>query len=229
LEGNVVTRDKVEEAKKFTELHLGAKDLFNYDGWMHIVNNYGGRLPVEIKAVPEGLSVPTSNVLMTIQNMDKKCYWLTNYLETLLVQTWYPSTVATQSRAMRNVWLKYLKETGDPSTVDFKLHDFGYRGVTCPEQAALGASAHLLSFSGTDTIAGIELAAKYYNKEMAGFSIPATEHSTITSWGKDNEVDAMRNMLTAYPNSPIVACVSDSYDIWNAVNNIWGDNACGQT
>lgn len=222
LVGHRVTAANVEAARWFAEKHFGDKNIFNYDGWKYIVRELAGKLPVEIKAVKEGSRIPTSNVLMTIVNTDPNCYWLTNYLETLLVQVWYSCTVATQSYEMRQIWLKYLEDTGDPSLIDFKLHDFGYRGVTCPEQAAIGDSAHLLSFKGTDTIAGIELANQYYGEEMAGFSIPASEHSTITSWGKEHEVDAMRNMIQSYPNSPLIACVSDSYDIWNACKNLWG-------
>ena len=98
--------------------------------------------------------VPGHNVLMTIENTDPACYWLPNYLETLLVQVWYGSTVATQSREMKNLILKYLRRTGDPSLVDFKLHDFGFRGVSSVETAGVGGAAHLVSFRGTDTFEG---------------------------------------------------------------------------
>ena len=56
---------------------------------------------------------------------------------------------------------------------------------------------------------------------VAGLSIPAAEHSTITSWGRDGEVDAFRNMLTQYPKG-LMACVSDSYNIWSAATDKWG-------
>lgn len=46
--------------------------------------------------------------------------------------------------------------------------------------------------------------------------------STITTWGKDGEVDGFRNILEKFPNG-IVACVSDSYNIWNACENLWGE------
>ena len=158
---------------------------------------------------------------MTVENTDDEAYWLTNWLETLLVQVWYPSTVATQSRAMKQVLLRFLSETGNPNLIGFKLHDFGFRGVTCPEQAALGGAAHLVNFQGTDTIPGLLLARQFYGCEMAGFSIPAAEHSTITSWGEEHELDAMRNMLTQYPTG-LVACVSDSFDIFRACSEYWG-------
>ena len=82
--------------------------------------------------------------------------------------------------------------------------------------------AHLVNFMGSDTVEGIMYARRYYGEEMAGFSIPAAEHSTMTSWMKDGEVEAYRNMLTKFPTG-LVAVVSDSYDVYNAVTNIWGD------
>ena len=220
LAGEVVTSEKINAAEALFRQHFGG-DVFNRAGWQHILDKHGGRLPITIKAVPEGTIVPESNVLMTVENTDDEAYWLTNWLETLLVQVWYPSTVATQSRAMKQVLLRFLRETGDPNLIAFKLHDFGFRGVTCPEQAALGGAAHLVTFQGTDTIPGLLLARQFYGCEMAGFSIPAAEHSTITSWGEEHELDAMRNMLTQYP-SGLMACVSDSFDIFRACSEYWG-------
>jgi nicotinamide phosphoribosyltransferase len=77
---------------------------------------------------------------------------------------------------------------------------------------------------GTDTITGVLFAREFYNAGIAGFSIPAAEHSTITSWGRDGEVDAYRNMLNQFarPGS-ILAVVSDSYDIYNAASKLWGE------
>lgn len=195
LAGPVVTKEKIDEAEELFYAHFFDKPVFNRAGWEHILNKHGGHLPVRIKAVPEGMTINQSNVLMTVENTDPEVYWLTNWLETLLVQVWYPSTVATQSRSMKQVLLKYLQETGDPAGLPFKLHDFGFRGVTCPEQAAIGGSSHLINFQGTDTTVGLVLARKFYKAKMPGFSIPAAEHSTITSWGEEHEVDAMSNML----------------------------------
>jgi len=219
LTGRVVTQEKIDEAEALFNVHFG-QNLFNRKGWEWILKAHDGHLPIEIKAIPEGKEVDNSNVLMTVTNTDYS-YWLTNYLETILTQVWYPCTVATQSLAMKRVILGYLEKTGDPSLIDFKLHDFGFRGVTCPEQAAIGGAAHLLNFRGTDTFPACLLAQRFYGEEMAGFSIPASEHSTITSWGKDNEVLACKNMLDSYPTGN-VAVVSDSYDIFKCCSEIWG-------
>lgn len=222
LVGQVVTKDMIEEAKQVAKLHFGREDCFNEKMWMHILTQHGGRLPIKIKAVREGTNVPTSNVLMTVVNTDPKCFSLTNHLETLLVQVWYPTTVATNSHIMKNIFLHYLEKNGDPSLIDYKVHDFGGRGVSSMETAEIGGTAHLTSFKGTDTLPAIMYARKYYGSEMAGNSIPASEHSTITAWGKDNEVKACRNMLDKYPTG-VIACVSDSFDIFNACTNIWGN------
>jgi nicotinamide phosphoribosyltransferase len=198
---------------------------FNRVGWEYILQAHGGYLPVVIRAVPEGTVVPVKNVLATIENTDPKCYWLTTYLETALLRAvWYPTTVATQSWTIRKIILDYLEKTGDPSLIDFKLHDFGARGVSSLESAAIGGAAHLVNFMGSDTVSGVLYAREYYDAGVSGFSIPAAEHSTITSWGRDGEVDAYRNMLTQFakPGS-IVAVVSDSYDIYNAASKLWGE------
>ena len=111
LEGVVVTTDKINEAQFFIDKHVG-KGLFNRVGWEYILSEHGGKLPVIIKALPEGTKSVTHSVLMTIENTDPKCYWLTNYLETLLVQVWYGCTVATQSMEIKKMIGEYLEKTG---------------------------------------------------------------------------------------------------------------------
>ena len=223
LEGAVVTADQVEEAAAFWAAHFGHADLFNYEGWMHIVKDHGGKLPLSIHSVPEGTQVPARNELMTVENTCSHCHWLTNWVETLLVQAWYPSTIATTSRENKIQILDFLEQTGDPEQIDFKLHDFGFRGCSSLETSALGAAAHLLSFQGTDTVSGILLAREFYGPAdgMFGFSIPASEHSTMTAWGRDGELEAFGNMLDQYPTG-LVACVSDSYNIFRACEDYWG-------
>lgn len=215
-----ITYADIDEAHELSKLHFGA-DHFNRAGWLHILNKHHGRLPVEIRALPEGSIVPTLTPLMSVQNTDPACFWLTNHLETLLAQAWYPTTVATLSRAVKIRLLKALERTGDPAGIGFKLHDFGCRGVSSMESAAIGGLAHLVNFLGTDTLPALLLARDVYDEPCAGFSIPASEHSTITSWLRPHERDAYRNMLDQYPIGPL-ACVSDSYDLFHACEQYWG-------
>jgi nicotinamide phosphoribosyltransferase len=218
---NPITMEEVEEARMFSALH---GEPFNYDGWKYIVEELNGKLPIRIKAVPEGSVIPKSNVLMTVESTDEKVFWIVSWFETLLVRLWYPITVATNSFEIKKVIRKYLEESSDSPELelDFKLHDFGSRGATSQEASAIGGASHLVNFKGSDNISGIYLANKYYNCEMSGYSIPAAEHSTITMWGKENEVKAYENMINQYGNTSIFACVPDSYDIYNATENLWG-------
>ena len=207
------------------ELLTAHGEPFNRAGWQYILDKHNGYLPVVIRAVSEGTVVPVKNVLATIENTDPEAFWLTTWLETALLRAiWYPTTVATQSYTIKQVILNALEKTGDPTLIDFKLHDFGARGVSSLESAGIGGASHLINFMGTDTITGVLYAREYYNAGVAGFSIPAAEHSTITSWGRDGEVDAYRNMLNQFAKpGAIVAIVSDSYDIYNAVDKLWGE------
>ena len=222
LVGKVITKAKIDEAEAIFKDHFSEDDMFNRAGWEYILEKYDGHLPVKIKAVPEGTVMPYRNVLMTIENTDPNCFWLTNYLETLLVQVWYPTTVATQSYHLSKIIGKYLEETGTPADVAFKLHDFGFRGVSSVESAGIGGAAHLINFQGTDTLQALQTIRQYYETNMvAGFSVPASEHSTMTSWGRDGEASAYKNMLEQYPTG-IVSIVSDSYDIFHAAKEIYG-------
>lgn len=220
-----VTMKDVDRAEKIVTAH-GLP--FNREGWEIIVKEHGGKLPIEIQAVPEGTVMETHNVQVQVVNTDPRLWWLTSYLETALLRAvWYPSTVATKSRKMKKVIAKYLNETSDVPVMDqllFKLHDFGARGASSSETAMLGGMGHLINFMGTDTFEAVEGVMAYYNTdEVVGFSIPASEHSTITSWGRENEVKAYENMLDTFGGpGKLVACVSDSFDIYAATRDLWG-------
>lgn len=222
LQGKVITKAGIDEAEAFWNAHFGRTDVFPRQAWIDLWAKHEGYLPIKISAVPEGIVIPNRNVLLTIENTDDEFPWLVNYLETLIMKVWYPITIASQSYQIRQDILGALNSTGSPEGIAFKCHDFGYRGVSSEETAAIGAAAHLISFMGTDTVAGIRLLNQYYGaEEMCGFSIPATEHSIMCSFGRDNELTACENWLNQYP-SGLIACVSDTYDIFNACEKIWG-------
>jgi len=217
-----ISHENVDEARDFFAAH---GEPFNESGWRYIVDQHGGRLPARIRAVPEGTVVPTHQALVTIESTDPHAYWVPSYLETLLLRLWYPVTVATISWHAKQTIRQFLERTSDDpiGQLPFKLHDFGARGVSSAESAALGGAAHLVNFMGTDTISGVLAARAYYQEPMAGYSISAAEHSTITSWGREREVLAYRNMLQRFAKpGGIVAVVSDSYDIFYAIREHWG-------
>ncbi|HEV8508669.1 MAG TPA: nicotinate phosphoribosyltransferase [Chitinophagaceae bacterium] len=226
LQDTVITKEKIDEASDLLPQVFGRSDVFDRSKFDYILKKYGGRLPVRINAIPEGTVVPVQNVLMTIENTDPECFWLTNFLETLLVQVWYPCTVASLSHGVRSLVEQYYEETASYSSmegIDFVLNDFGFRGVSSVESAGIGDAAHLLNFRGSDTIAGSVLARNYYNAQtMYGLSIPATEHSICTLLGEAGELEIFEHVLRTFP-AGIVACVSDSYNIFRACSEYWGE------
>lgn len=220
LQGVVVTKEMVDEAEAFCQKVFG-KSYFNRKGLDRIVNVHGGKLPVLIKAVPEGTPVPAGNVLMTICNTDSKVPFITNFIESILLKVWYPTTVASLSWEIKKLTQEFAEETGSEFN-PFALNDFGYRGVSSEESAEFGGAAHLINFLGTDTLIGIKAAMDYYGADVCGHSVMATEHSTVTSYGKENEELAYAKALDICPSDGILSIVSDSYDLHNAVDNIYG-------
>ncbi len=224
-----ITEQDINEAKMLLTAH-GVP--FNEAGWRDLNKKHNGFLPLRIQAVPEGTVIPTGQVLCQVVNTDPEFFWLTSYIETALLRAiWYPTTVASLSYYCKQIIKQGLEKSADNlNSLPFKLHNFGARGVSSLESAALGGLAHLINFSGTDTISALIAASRWYgmdgssdNRQMPAFSIPAAEHSTMTSWGQAHEVDAYANMLKQFGGEGhVVAVVSDSYDLWNAIDNIWG-------
>ena len=231
LEGVAITKEEVDEAYDYLGTKYGVfgrDDVFDRTKFDYIVDKYDGKLPVSIKAVPEGTVVGTKNVLFTIESLDPECAWLTNFLESILLQVWYPITVATLSREVRKIAMNaFAKCTSyDDATlnflVDFVLNDFGFRGVSSVQSAKIGGSAHLVNFKGSDTVIASKLVRDIYNTETVyGLSIPATEHSIMTLKGEEGEVELMERVLRTFPTG-LVACVSDSFNIFKACSEKWG-------
>lgn len=185
-----------------------------------------GYLPLEIKAVPEGTVMETRNVLMTITNTHNDYYWMTGFVESLLLKLWYSTTVASMSYKYRQLVDKYFYLTVSKDSYflkPFMVHDFGYRGDSSEEGAGISGAGHLLSFTGSDTIPAFPFLRKYYQADLTlklgksiMMSVPASEHSVMCAFGKNNEIDAYKNMLKIYPTG-LVSIVSDTYDIWNVL------------
>lgn len=216
-----ITMADVDEAAKFAPKH---GEPFKRSAWEKVVNVYGGKLPVTIRAVPEGTVMPSSMPIYSIECTDPDLAWLPSHLETLFQRcVWYPTTIASNDYYIKNIIKDFYVKTGVPvEAADFALHDFGGRGVTCGEQAEIGGCAHLFNFLGSDTIEGIRAANHYYNSEMAGFSVPATEHSVQCSFSLEDDtgsgdLEYLRHQIKelATPNG-IVSIVIDGYDVYRA-------------
>lgn len=212
-----ITWDNIQEVQQVSMVH-GVP--FNSHGWLRLLHKYNGRLPLEIKALPEGSIVKPGTPLLTITNTDDEFPWLVGWFETLLMKLWYPTTVATKSYHVKNMLKVYWDKTSDnPEGVDFAYHNFGDRGSTSVAAAVCGGSAHLTQFKGTDNFGCLKYIQDVYYDPIGGlgYSIPASEHSTVTSWEKLGEFSMYESFLETYKGSPMIACVLDSYDIYRAV------------
>jgi nicotinamide phosphoribosyltransferase len=224
--GRRLTKDGILRRKVKVDAMMG-EGIYNLQGWLDMLEAHDGNIPIRIKAIPEGTVLGTSNAMFVVENTDPRFPWITNFCETALMKLWYPSSVSSGQFARRQMFLSFLYKTGTPESIDYRWVDFGYRGVASEEAAALGGSAHLLSFRSSDTMIADDFVEAYY-PDMTGAphkvkmnSVPASEHSTMTAWGRDNEAGAVGNMLTAYPKG-VVSIVGDSYDYENFVRVIIG-------
>lgn len=218
-----ITQTDIAVAESYCEAH-GVP--FHRAGWETIVNEYNGYLPLTIYAVPEGTVLPFSVPYVVIWNNgepDERLGWVTSWVESqFLSYYWYMSTVATKSREIKRVISKYLHMTGNPLLLLYKLHDFGYRGAA-PGAAHLGGMAHGVNFRGSDTLEALQAVNHYYPGNMTAqtlasmTSIPASEHSTTTSWGRDGEFAFYKNMVKTYGHQ-MFSVVIDSYDTMRALD-----------
>ena len=191
-----ITIEDVNEARDFSKKH-GVP--FNYEGWKYIAEDLEGKLPLEIRAVPEGSVVPVKNVLATVRNTDPKCAWLTSYVETALLRIWYPCTVATRIYYMKKNMMPYFKSTADNLDMNFALLDFSSRGCSSLETSKIGGMAYLSMFLGSDNVPAVQYVNDLYDQDMSGFSVPATEHSIMTAYGQENEKASLERILNQAP------------------------------
>lgn len=214
------THEDVDKAALFYKTHNAGYTPFPYpaDLFHKFVDENDGYFPIRLEALEEGTCAHVHVPVFQITASEEYTY-LCTFMETLLTQVWYPSCVATLSRMVRELVDDGFERSVDPEAyflAGSRLHDFGFRGCTCAEQAMIGGSAHLLSFDGSDTMN----AAYYVQFELNGgrpiaASIPATEHSVMTSW--PTERMAIENMIEKFGDGTF-ACVMDSYDYDHALN-----------
>jgi nicotinamide phosphoribosyltransferase len=183
-----------------------------------------GYLPLEIKALPEGALVPMKIPVLTIRNTKPEFFWLTNMLETIMSAIlWKPMTSATTAFQYLKAFQAFAAKTvgEDMSFVPWQGHDFSFRGMSGVEDAVMSSAAHLLSFTGTDTIPAIDFLEEYYNadceRELIGGSVAATEHSVLCMGTKDGELETFRRLIEDVYPTGIVSIVSDTWDFWQVI------------
>ena len=186
-----------------------------------IVTEYDGWFPIKVDALPDGSVIypRTPQLILTAKGDFSR---LVTWMETTALQTiWYMSTVATNSRKIVSNIRSAFDLSTDPEAywkLGSRFHDFGFRGATSSEQAIMGGAAHLLNSNGTDTSAAAYYVQYHLNGGIpVGSSIPATEHSVMTSF--PHEIDAVRKVIREF-GSGVFATVADSYDYRAFLNEL---------
>lgn len=224
FQNNFFSRPKEEVINEYAR-HINNYLGENNVGTDHIAALHDlGYIPMVIKALPEGVSVPIKVPMFTMYNTLPEFFWLTNYFETMVSATvWLPCNSATLARRYRKILDKYAAETSSvPEFVDWQGHDFSMRGMAGLEAALISAAGHLLSFTGSDTIPAIGFLEKYYNAdsstELVGGSVAATEHSVMSMGTDTGEQETFKRLITeVYPNG-IISVVSDTWDLWKVLD-----------
>ena len=217
------TRPKDEiltEYKRIVDNYLGPNAItFDHIADLHTL----GYLPLEVKALPEGSLVDLRVPTLVLYNTHPDFFWITNYLETILsCVTWMASTSATTAHEYKKILTVYAKETSSiPEFVQWQAHDFSERGMSALEPACISGAAHLLSFTGSDTVPAIQWLEQYYKadctKELIAGSVSATEHATMCAGTKENELDTYRRLINEIYPKGILSIVSDTWNYWDVL------------
>lgn len=211
--------DVAEEYKAVMDSYLG-KDAVPVD---HIRALHRlGYLPLHVKSLDEGTTVPMKVPVLTITNTRAEFFWLVNYLETVLsAELWKASTNATIAHHYRKVCELWAAKTcSDMSHLDFQCHDFSFRGMAGLQDTMQAGAGHLLSFKGTDSIPSLMYARDYYTggeDYFIGASIPATEHSVMCMGEKEHEIETFRRLIADLYPQGFVSIVSDTWDYWRVI------------
>lgn len=217
-----ITRDMGQEFLEYRKMILGSNSVDVENKIMALCDL--GYFPLSIKAVPEGTVMPVKNVLLTMTNTHPDFHWVVGFVESLILKLWYSTTVASCCYKYREIVDDYYNQTVDEDMYflkDFTVHDFGYRGDGSEEGAAISGAAQLVSFKGSDTVPALPFILENYNgdkRDLIMASVPASEHSVMCSFGKDDELGAFKNMLKLYPTG-IVSIVSDTYDVYKVLTS----------
>lgn len=228
FEGTVITKEKVDEAQRICEQMGGQKAYFNRKMWDHIIDKYDGKLPLVIKALPEGTVVKPGTPLFSIDSPDPICMPLVGHAETILMHVWGMTTIASVGHyLMKEIKARLITAGMSPEeaaqTAPFMVHDFGYRGVSSDQSAAfLGLGFLASGAKGTDNVAAVRAICELYDtSDVFGSSVWATEHSVATSFGPDRgEFDYVNHQLENAPDDAIISLVADSYNVFNFTENV---------
>ena len=211
--------DKIEQGyKEVISKTLGVENpKVDHIKYLHSL----GYLPLDIYALPEGATVPIRVPMFVVTNTDNQCFWLPNYLESIMsAMVWKSTTSATTAQEYRKLFIKHALRSGetDLGFIDYQGHDFSMRGMSGLDDLIMSGMGHLTAFNGTDTVPAIIAAHDYYSADYScGGSVPATEHSVMCSGGQEGELEMFRRLIEDVYPTGIVSVVSDTWDLWKVL------------
>lgn len=225
-----ITHDEIDESidflKDFKITTKGTKPYhFPEKMWRRIVDEFNGRPPIKIEAFPEGSVVYPNEPCIQITSMADGFGEMAAWFEDVLLHVWAASERVTQNQHWFN-WLKHnVVLVVNPEYTDeeanffasLMLHDFGARaGITMEETEELGMY-HLLTFPGTDSVAGAYQAWKMSDGIQFASSVYALAHRNVQAY--DEEGDCYQTLYDRSDDGDISSYVADCYDFMNCVQS----------
>lgn len=226
-----ITHAEIDEAKRFLAhakvTTQGFKEYeFPEEIWRRVVDEFGGRPPIKIRAVREGSVVypnePTTEIISDVKGLGVLGAWF----ESKLLQTWGPTERVTQDEHFfLRIKERILKVDPDMSEemlnfwASIMVTDFGDRAGICSQESEDLGMAHLYTFGGTDTFSGAYQAWKNSGEAVGIFSsVNALAHRNVQSYRKEN--DCYEAIYNSCKDGEIVSMVDDCYDAKNSVNTM---------
>lgn len=219
---------EIEEADKFLEFQkVNAKGEFKRyvyprELWVRIVNEFGGRIPIQIKALPEGSVVYPNEPVMQIRNTVEGFGELSVWFESKLLHIWGATEFVTRDMhffdKVRKLYAKYFPDLTKEELnfyASIVLTNFADRaGLNIMESEDLGMYA-LYTFGGTDTFCGAYQAWKNGAVVGTSSSVYALAHRNVQAY--DEESGAYDALYEAMEDDDYGSMVNDCYASRNAV------------
>jgi len=228
-----ITHEEIDESLRFLKnFKVTTKGLSEYQMpeniWRKIVNNYNGRPPILIKAMPEGSVVypnePCVQISYGSNDLNSEEFGeLAAWFESKLLQVWAATERVTQDRHWFKLMVEMVQKVDNSLSKEetnflasLMLTDFGDRaGMTLEESEELGMY-HLYTWNGTDTVSGAYQAWKNSNETIGiAMSVNALAHRNVQAY--DFEGDCYNAIYNNAENGEILSMVADCYDFYHAV------------
>lgn len=225
-----ITHEEIDETKRFlAHAKVTSNGFEEYEFpeeiWRRVVNEFNGRPPIKVKALPEGSVVYPNEPLVQIDSQVDGMGVLAAWFESKLLQMWAPSERVTQSEHMiLRIKERLLRVDPDmtPEMQDFwasiMITDFGDRAGICSQESIILGMVHLYSFGGTDTFSGAYQAWKNSGEAVGIYSsVNALAHRNVQSYPEEQQ--CYRAIYDTVKDGQIASMVDDCYDAKNAINN----------